>query len=1386
MSLRDRRPADLFDLIDELRRGGFNVGAEQYLATQKLLAALAVRGAWPHHPERLGGLLAPILCTTPEEQATFQSYYEKWLKLNPGIFSGETRSATASEGGAHQPGAERPDSRRTALSKWMIAFGLSLATALLVVVWWYFSSPTPITLRGTALERGRPVPRARVTLLHEDSSIGGVAYTDDVGRFVFNYTDEDLPVSLRAENDETSTVGSLTVEDSTTTDVQVILSNTSAPAPTPTASLSLLETLLIGAVLATAAALLVWAPTWLWRYWHILGLKKWRTKQRIKTEHLIVKGASEQLTRLLSLRRTAQDLRRHRLLNAHDLDVSRTVYETVWRGLFTPTYASRRSSLEYLVLIDRANFSDQQAQLVTQVMKHLAKNSVFIDSYYFQGDPRICRKDGPQPQNWTLKELAAKHPEHYLLIFSDAAGMFNPLTGQPQRWIESFSPWAMRAVLTSELEMGGYREWVLNEAGFIVAPANKTGISLIGETIHIGSKNRERSHGRIKPLPEMLRRRPNRWMEEHPPSPTVFKELRQQLRSFLGDEGYFWLSACAVYPMLYWDITLYLGYQLVNQNGFEEKFSTLVRLPWFRQGSMPDWLREFLITGLSTDDERCIRRALESLLLSSLTKSDGFLLPITRQPRAERDTWLRRVRTQLTNRVTDWRRRRHLMASLKAEPGYSLPQDYVLLSFLSGRKLPRLALRFPDELDDIFFAGQSYLDLFLVRMMPPFTIAFAIALPVFTAVVSADIFMSALAVILTVPWAALLTYPLLQSGAKVLEETGSAPTQDAAVLDSTGASPEQGGFSEPGLADDWPVVVGRPLLAEEPLHGREKLLAKILTHLRRFRPVNLVSEQRMGRTSLLNHLLAHAETRLEDNAFRPLPVYIDLQASGFDVRRFYGTVLRELLSKIAVTQPQRWAKLRSRLSTKPVASFDELLAVLEKIKKGGQNFHPIILVDEFEVLLAPSAGPDLPIFFDRLRALMSARLLTMIVASVRPLAEYQDSKVLFNQSTSPFTNIFTTMRLTPLNEAAAKEMLRHVSASQLTESEINEAIKWAGGHPCLLQAAAAAQHEAKLNGYSEEWVYERREALKLQNCATAPRFAERSGKEIQQSRFVRLCKSIHSFLRRALKVTSRFVKNSYEAFFDLDDIENARSFYLSTWSTIWLLFVRPARVFVSFRTKPRFFWACVICLAAITISVLLLYQRLGGYENLIRAGMKANPASAQFNPALIEEVIQLQSEYGLPYILMIMPVAVEFLVFILGAGLYFIGVRALRGLITYKQTLSIFIYSSLPEIVILALSDVAFQFLYFGSSIDLSRFNYDHFVQLNMGMLVDQASYPIIEAILSNVDLLRFYGLILAGLGIRKIAKLPWAKCWIIVIAVWLIDVIRYILVILFTANQTP
>ncbi|MFN7929265.1 MAG: transglycosylase SLT domain-containing protein [Blastocatellia bacterium] len=469
-------------------------------------------------------------------------------------------------------------------------------------------------------------------------------------------------------------------------------------------------------VLPIAAPLALFVLWWSWRrFRQRLLLQKLQAISTPSLQRLRVKGVAELLFQGPFFRRVVQEMRRHRQVGVHDLDIVRTVRATMRKGgLFTPTFGTRQALPEYLLLIDRASAWDEQARVGEELFTRLEAGGVFIERYFFQGDPRTCRKPGSP--TYSLADLAARHPDHHLLIFSDGASFLSPLTGEPELWLNLFANWSSRILLTPErAAQWGYREWSLSEQDFTLLPVTAEGLTALIEWFSTGTPPRFHGQPRRAPLPEMLQERPQRWLERHAPRPAVVQQLERELKNYLGIEGWHWLCACAVYPALHWDLTLYLGYQLLGQcEDFAERLLTLVRLPWFRYATMPDWWRERLIASFTREQEAQTRHWLETLLLSSLDNpAQGAQLEFAQAATPETS----RTR-QLLNKLKQTFTRQRLRAFIRSAPTDSPLRDYVFLSFISGRKPRRLDVNVPDLLRRLLFPqGQSVMGLRPVIVM---------------------------------------------------------------------------------------------------------------------------------------------------------------------------------------------------------------------------------------------------------------------------------------------------------------------------------------------------------------------------------------------------------------------------------------------------------------------------------------------------------------------------------------------------------------------------------------------------------------------------------------------------------------------------------------------
>ncbi len=215
---------------------------------------------------------------------------------------------------------------------------------------------------------------------------------------------------------------------------------------------------------------------------------------------------------------------------------------------------------------------------------------------------------------------------------------------------------------------------------------------------------------------------------------------------------------------------------------------------------------------------------------------------------------------------------------------------------------------------------------------------------------------------------------------------------------------------------------------------------------------------------------------------------------------------------------------------------------------------------------------------------------------------------------------------------------------------------------------------------------------------------------------------------------------------------------MSTGATLTGIFFEPGRVFEALRTRPRFLVAGLLLLL-ITIGVTAtLYARVDMGE-YIRTKMEQSPRNANQTPEQKEMGVKIGKIVGAVIFPLSVPIWIA-----AGAALYLLGVMAFGGSIGYKKSLAVWVYSSFPPAVFGTIVAVLVLFLKAPETIDP-----EHLLVTNPGAFMGTGSSPVLVALLSQFDLLRFYGLFLAAIGLRKVAKISSGSAGGIVIGWFLI-----------------
>ncbi|HEX8736145.1 MAG TPA: hypothetical protein VF721_12530 [Pyrinomonadaceae bacterium] len=781
---------NLLEFIYKLRALGFRASLPQVAAAQQLLVTLAATGRIEDDFRNLKSYLAPLFCFSADDQQRFYHLFDEWLENQPLPSAQTVKTPAIAEpeiikNQVQTPVDLPPKKEPKKKAAWwrsqnviaVISLLIFLGAAALIGI---FLAPSQknFTVFGIVRDENsqQTISGAKINFENQTRE------SDADGKFAFDYQSKagqshELLVSradyesLRVifETDESSALLEIRLK---RTKPPIQTDSPTPPPPPPTPAQQLSEYEIIYSWLLIFAAALPFLVFGLWLLWRILWRKyieRWRDRNKPDLRKIKVEQKDNKLYRQPEFLRVARELRRHRRIKSNVLEPALTIEATLRAGnFFTPVYGVRHLSPEYLVLIDRLSYTDQNAHLTDEIVNRLKKQGVFVDRFFFEGDPRASWREGKDNKFYDLSELAAQFPDHRLLIFSDGDEMIDRSTNRPQPWLDELLAWDIRLLLTTNAAHS-FNEWLLNHFGLPVLRAQQKELKHLLEIINAGElprkrKSAENGDGKTNYPPSLREGFDEWWMDSLDPDWKIRKRertlkrlkrklrwsrffelfrknqseklagrirrtqvtefekaemLRIELRYYLGATGYELLCASAVYPEMLWDLTFYMAHRIVDAPKREAVLEALVCLPWFRYGKMPDWLRNRLLASLPPDREIQIRRELEQLLISYLQNPKrGFQLEIAPQKPSKG------VLNKLSKRIKEWFRRKRFYELIKAERKDSPLRDYVFLNFFSGG---RLSIALPRRLNRALLYGKdltrNWLDKFF-NLAKHFTIAF--------------------------------------------------------------------------------------------------------------------------------------------------------------------------------------------------------------------------------------------------------------------------------------------------------------------------------------------------------------------------------------------------------------------------------------------------------------------------------------------------------------------------------------------------------------------------------------------------------------------------------------------------------------------------------------
>ncbi len=331
------------------------------------------------------------------------------------------------------------------------------------------------------------------------------------------------------------------------------------------------------------------------------------------------------------LPKTLQVLRRRTTDDNLFLDLPNTIHATASKGgLPEFRYQSGTVPVRYLLLIERNTQLNHLARLLDYLYQIFKVQEIDIERFFFEADPRLCYNEH-HIDGISIYDLRVRYADARLMVVGTSLHFISPLTGRLLSWTAIITQWRERVLLSPTPSDSWTRDERRLNNLIPMLPITLQSLIFWVEELESGQVARFdqwRNHVHdaffkpVQPDPEF-------------PLPILLLNFEYSLMQ--------WVAACAIYPSLHFDLTLWIGDWLETSmmekdpSSVENKaplvslhnLLSLFRLSWFIDGEIPSTARIHLLNWLereNPDGLSKIRLALADVLEQALppTKSSAW------------------------------------------------------------------------------------------------------------------------------------------------------------------------------------------------------------------------------------------------------------------------------------------------------------------------------------------------------------------------------------------------------------------------------------------------------------------------------------------------------------------------------------------------------------------------------------------------------------------------------------------------------------------------------------------------------------------------------------------------------------------------------------------
>ncbi|GAB4580858.1 MAG: hypothetical protein Fur0022_36020 [Anaerolineales bacterium] len=253
-----------------------------------------------------------------------------------------------------------------------------------------------------------------------------------------------------------------------------------------------------------------------------------------------------------------------------------------------------------------------------------------------------------------------------------------------------------------------------------------------------------------------------------------------------------------------------------------------------------------------------------------------------------------------------------------------------------------------------------------------------------------------------------------------------------------------------------PFIARGPIQNEAWFYGRHHELQELAAFLQGNQSVSIVGPRKIGKTSLLFHLMrptTWATLGLGENF---LFVYLDCEvlAEG-NHQEIFGELAMGMSNALEERHLDAEPEIGKAVENPSRLAFEKAVRRLNQ-----RGLRIVLILDEFERL---STNPNLSVnFFNALRATAGRYQLIFLTASASPLIQLTYAAESREILSSPFFNIFAQHFLGLMPEEEARHLIQtpaQKAGLPFPPETINFLFQFAGGHPYCLQTSCYYAYE---------------------------------------------------------------------------------------------------------------------------------------------------------------------------------------------------------------------------------------------------------------------------------------------------------------------------------------